>query len=230
ESHVEANINLGRLLHDTGEVGDAELRERLPSRQPLTGVRITAEGDQVVVREQGQLWQPETGQVTFDFRIEELAEAAAPSLIASIDEAEDDVATTAEEWFVLGIDLESVDEPDRAIVAYAQAVALDESHVEANINLGRLLHDTGEVGDAELCYRRALLARPDHPTARFNLGVALEDQGRHDDAIRAYRRALELEPDHADTHYNLSRLHELAGDRVTAFRHLRRYRDLTGRR
>ncbi|MEM9384435.1 MAG: tetratricopeptide repeat protein [Pseudomonadota bacterium] len=204
------------------------LRQRLPSRQPLTGVRITAEGDQVLVREQGKLWQPETGQVTFDFTVHDLAADAAPLVIASADAAEEDIATTAEDWFILGLDLESVDEADRAIVAYAQAIALDPRHADANINLGRLLHDTGDVRDAEQCYRRALASRPEHPTARFNLGVALEDQGRHAEAIAAYELALARDPNHADTHFNLSRLYELAGDRVTAFRHLRRYRDLTG--
>ncbi len=206
------------------------LRQRLPSRQPLTGVRITAEGDQVLVREQGQLWQPETGQTTFDFSINELAADAAPLVIANADAAEEDIATTADDWFVLGLDLESVGEDDRAIVAYAQAVTLDPGHAEANINLGRLLHDTGDLRDAEQCYRRALATRPDHPTARFNLGVALEDQGRNEEAISAYQAALELDPEHADAHYNLSRLFELAGNRLIAFRHLRRYRDLTSER
>lgn len=206
------------------------LRQRLPARQPLTGVRITAEGDQILVREQGQLWQPETGQSTFDFSVNELAADAAPMVLASADAAEDDLATTADDWFVLGLDLESVDESDRAIVAYAQAVALDPRHAEANINLGRLLHDSGDVQDAEQCYRRALATKPDHPTARFNLGVALEDQDRREEAIEAYLAALERDPEHADAHFNLSRLYELAGNRLTAFRHLRRYRDLTGQR
>ncbi len=203
------------------------LKSRLPARQPLTGVRIAAEGDRVVVREHGHTWQPETGQASFDFAVSDLARAAAPVVIASASAAQDDVATSADDWFLLGLDLESVGEPDRAVVAYTQTVALDPQHVEGNINLGRLLHDAGEVAQAERHYRAALAVAPEHATARYNLGVALEDQGRNADAMRCYGAVLRLEPDHADAHYNLSRLHELAGDRLSAFRHLRRYQELT---
>lgn len=203
------------------------LRERLPARQPLTGVRIVAEGDRVLVRERGHTWQPESGQNTFDFSVQDLVAQAAPLVVASADAAEDDVATTADEWFLLGLDLEAVEERDRAIVAYQQAVRLENTHLEANINLGRLLHDAGEVLEAEACYRRALRAQPDHPTARYNLGVALEDQHRLAEAVRAYLQVLRLDDAHADAHFNLARLYELDGDRLAALRHLRRYRDLT---
>ncbi|MEO0971531.1 MAG: tetratricopeptide repeat protein [Pseudomonadota bacterium] len=203
------------------------LRERLPARQPLTGLRICAAGDQVVVRQQGQMWQPESGQTTFDFTVEELAAAAAPEIVATADAAEDDVATTADDWFVLGLDLESVDETDRALIAYRQAVALQDDHLEANINLGRLLHDVNDLPQAEACYRRALAVQGDHPTALYNLGVALEDQDRLEEARAAYTRVLELDERHADAHFNLSRLYELAGDRFSALRHLKRYRDLS---
>lgn len=203
------------------------LRQRLPARQPLTGVRIAAAGEQVVVRERGQTWQPESGQVTIDFTVDQLAAAAAPVVLACAGAAQDDIATTADEWFVLGLDLESVDETDRARIAYGQAVALEADHLEANINLGRLLHDAGDVAGAEACYRRALATQPDHPTARFNLGVALEDQDRLAEAREAYHLVLSVDDEHADAHFNLSRLYELAGDRLSAFRHLRRYRDLS---
>jgi tetratricopeptide (TPR) repeat protein len=203
------------------------LKARLPERQPLTGVRISSEGDRVVVREQGHTWRPESGQTTFDFSVSDFAREAAPVVVACADEAEEDVATTADDWFLLGLDLESVGEADRAIVAYSQAVALQAHHTEANINLGRLLHDAGGTEDAENCYRAALVSAPAHPTALYNLGVALEDQARFDDAIYYYRRTLEHAPSHADAHYNLARLYERIGDGAAAFRHLRQYRDLT---
>ncbi len=203
------------------------LKTRLPERQPLTGVRITSEGDRVVVREQGRTWRPESGQTTFDFSVAEFAREAAPAVVASAEDAGEDVATTADDWFLLGLDLESVGEADRAVIAYGQAVALEPRHVEANINLGRLLHDAGGAEDAEDCYRSALASAPEHPTALFNLGVALEDQSRLDDAIACYRRAITVQPEHADAHYNLARLYELSGDGAAAFRHLRQYRNLT---
>ena len=45
-----------------------KLKGQLPNGQPLTAVRITAAGDQIVVRDKETSWDPDTGQVTFDFR------------------------------------------------------------------------------------------------------------------------------------------------------------------
>src|SRR6266852_830441 len=50
------------------------LREQLPEGRSLTGVRIAADGDRVVVSDGGAMWNPESGLVLFDFSVEELAE------------------------------------------------------------------------------------------------------------------------------------------------------------
>jgi tetratricopeptide (TPR) repeat protein len=203
------------------------LQQRLTPRQPLSGVRITCVGNHVVVREAGRTWQPENGQNTFDFSLPTVTPPASVLVAAPEPAGDEDTATTAEEWFLLGLDLEAIGEEDRAMVAYAQAVSLDAGHAEAQINLGRLLHEAGGVEDAERCYREALRSVPQHPTALFNLGVALEDGSRITDAMRCYRQAIAADPDHADAHFNLARLCEQMRDTAGAFRHRRRYHDLT---
>src|SRR5512132_1452952 len=54
------------------------LREQLPAGRALTGVRITAEGDRVIVRDGEAVWNPESGQSLFDFAVAELAAKAVP--------------------------------------------------------------------------------------------------------------------------------------------------------
>src|SRR6478609_6510953 len=49
------------------------LRGQLPDGRALTGVRISAQGHQVVVRDGGELWNPESGQALFDFEVAALA-------------------------------------------------------------------------------------------------------------------------------------------------------------
>ncbi len=201
------------------------LRERLPARRPLTSLRIAAAGDQVVVHEQGRAWQPESGQTLLDFTVAEMALAAAP-IVQAHAAAQADTLTDAEDWFLTGLDLESVGAAHQAAEAYTEATRLDPEHAEARINLGRLAHAHHDTRAATAHYRAALAAQPQHPTALFNLGVALEDDNDLPGAIEAYRSVLRVAPDHADTHYNLARLLETTGEAAAALRHLARYREL----
>ena len=217
------------ILRTAGELNSAQipqrkvrkilerLRAQLPSGRSLAAIRIAADGDRVVVRDGRALWNPESGQSLFDFSVRELAEDAAPFARQRESEALD-----AEGWYELGCDLEIAD-IEQAEEAYRRAIELNPSHADANVNLGRLLHEKRAPAAAEKYYRAALVADPDHDTAAFNLGVALEDLGKTRDAIVAYEDALRVDPDNADAHYNLSGLLEKRGEKAAALQHLKEY-------
>lgn len=205
------------------------LREQLPSDQPLTGVRISAQDHHVVVRDGRDVWNPESGQALFDFEISELArEASTLTLRTPPPTARDagDEPEGALDWYERGYFLEE-DSPEEAMAAYRQALELEPGLADAHLNLGRLLHERGQTPDAERHYRQALAARPEDATAAYNLGVALQDLGRLNDAAQAYEAALELDRTLADAHYNLAGLYEKLGEPEAAFRHLRTYRTMT---
>lgn len=225
-----------------------KLRARLPETQPLTGVPLGAEGERVVVREGAARWQVDSGQVLLDFapRARD-AEALAPLPALADHPSRRAVETPApvpptgaaaptadvlplsiDELYEVGCDLEETN-PAHAEASYREVLDRAPRHADAQINLGRLLHERGELAQAEDHYRRALDVRPDDPTATFNLGVALEDQARGVEALEAYERALVLNPQNADAHYNAARLYEKQGDYGASLRHLRAYRDLTRR-
>ena len=193
------------------------LREQLPEGRSLTGVRIAADGDRVVVSDGGAVWNPESGQILFDFSVEELAEKT-----AAFDQQKPEV----DEMYEVACEIES-SSPEQARQLYQRLLQLDPDHVDAHVNLGRLLHEDAAPAAAESHYRRALDLDPEHETAAFNLGVALEDLGRFRDAIEAYQRALELDPQNADAHFNLAGLYERRGEKAAALRHLKMYRRLT---
>jgi Tfp pilus assembly protein PilF len=140
--------------------------------------------------------------------------------------------TSALAWYERGCELETSD-PDAAVAAYRRALAGRPDLADAHNNLGRLLHDRGELAAAEAHYRLALCERRYIALYWFNLGVVIEDLGRTAEAIDAYERALAIDPMLADAHYNLARQIEraarLSQDEILlrrAIRHLKQYREL----
>ena len=208
------------------------LRRQLPSGRPLSAVQIAAVGDSLLARDDESVWEPHSGQMQLD--LGPTAPAARPLevAVASDEPAADDAAgaRTADDWYNAGLDLEAED-PAGAAVAYRRALELDLAHAYAHLNLGRLLHEAGDLEAAERHYRAAIAADPRSAGARFNLGVVLEDRGRAEQAIAAYREAVRLDELLAPAHFNLARLHEARGDGASAIAHLMAYKKLlTSRR
>jgi tetratricopeptide (TPR) repeat protein len=201
------------------------LKAQLPEGRSLATVRIASDGAAVTVRDGGTAWRPDTGKVVFDFDVRTLAEQVAPLARVAGDAASADEGEDAEALYAWACDLEATS-PAEAEAVYRRALAREPSHPGANLNLGRLLHEAGDLGAAEAHYRRALEAPEQRAIAAFDLGVVLEDSGRDADAAEAYRVALAADPSLADAHFNLSRLLERSGRREDALRHLGTYRRL----
>jgi tetratricopeptide (TPR) repeat protein len=201
-----------------------EIRQSLPGELPLSGLSIVAVGDRIMVREGQALRESDTGQYTLALDVidKEGDLLMIDRRIAAA--AEDSVGgpASAEEDFERGLELEDSD-VDAAQAAYEACLAADPHHLEARLNLGRLLHLGGHLREAERIYRgveapEALLS--------FNLAVLLEDLDQEAEATSTYRNALALDPSLADAHFNLARLLERAGDPKDALRHLLAYRRL----
>ncbi|MET0497386.1 MAG: tetratricopeptide repeat protein [Steroidobacteraceae bacterium] len=199
-----------------------ELRRSLPDTLPLSGLSISAIGDRVVVREGNAHWQADDGQYVLglDVKMEE-------GLLRMIEHKSipTPVPPAISDWFDRALELESTD-TTAAIHAYEQAVRADTSNVAAWINWGRLLHEQGDIKEAERIYRGALAECGTDPVLMFNLAVLLEDSGRTEAAIDAYHTAIETDPLLADGHYNLARLYEAVGKPQHAIRHFGQYRRL----
>jgi tetratricopeptide (TPR) repeat protein len=203
-----------------------KLKEQLPPERPLSAVRITVDGDEIVARDGPNAWKPESGQRVLEFEVSELASKVAPLVRRAAKEARevaDDL--TADDWFELGFEME-ISEPDQARDAYRRTLELDPDHVPARVNLGRLLHEKKQFKLAEVHYRLAVAVEPENTTALFNLGVALEDLGRLDEAAGTYESTLKHEPEHADAHFNLAQLYERLGKKALAIRHLKAYQSI----
>jgi tetratricopeptide (TPR) repeat protein len=215
------NVRIHRALRS--------LTRQFPTDRPLSELRITAEGDRVVVRDGDAAWLPESEQLTLDFLVGDLATKVAPLARRHARKHDGETPADADSWFELGLELETV-APVDAEEAYRHALELNPDLVDALVNLGRLVQSAGRLHEAEDLYRRARTVQPELALAAFNLGTVLDEQHRAQEAIDAYVVAVDLDPGFADAHFNLAGLYERDGNAVAAFRHLRRYRELTGRR
>jgi tetratricopeptide (TPR) repeat protein len=199
-----------------------ELRRNLPEEMPLSGLRIAAVGDSVVVKEGDARWQAESGQYVLAFDgdpatgaldvVEAMPARGEPRHRAERAPAADDA-------------LEQRD-ARAAIGAYREEIAADPSRIEARTNLGRLLHESGRLAEAEEVYREALKTCGNDALLLYNFGVLLDDLDRKVEAMAAYQLALRGDPALADCHYNLALLYEELERPKDAIRHMAQYRRL----
>jgi len=180
-------------------------------------VSLSAAGQRIGVRDGASLWETDSGQYALALEIRTDGADVHPLVGA---EAQVAALDAAHADYLRGLDLEDGD-PGAAQRCYEACLTADPAHIEARINLGRMLHLGGHLGEAEAVYRAG--AEP-HAELAFNLAVLLEDLAREPEAIAVYRQAIALDPTMADAHFNLARLLDRAGDRQGSFRHLLEYR------
>ena len=87
--------------------------------------------------------------------------------------------------------------------ALEQAIALEPSSWDAQLNLGLVLQSMGRTNDSIRASQAAIQLRPNVPEAWMNLGTALHSIGKMDDAAQAYRQVLSLDPNQIGAHKNL---------------------------
>jgi tetratricopeptide (TPR) repeat protein len=216
---VEANVSQRRITRSL-----RRLRDFLPDSMPLSGLSIGAVGERVVVKEGAARWQADSGQ--YLIAVEGDPARGTLSVVDQPTPAELD-ASELPTPFEKAMFMEQVDEA-AAIRAYQAIVADDPSHIDARVNLGRLLHECGEYDRAERAYREALDVCGDDAVLYFNLAVLLEERARVKESMQAYEAALRVDPEMADAHYNLSLLYKRIGRARDALRHMGEYRRLAG--
>ncbi len=216
----QAKIPPSRILRSL-----RRLRSQLPDEVPLAGLRIEAVGDTVVVSEGQSQWQPDNGQYVLQFEV-----ASPEGHLAFFNPAPPAADSRSDaQWFEHALGLEAT-KPDEACVAYRRALDIDPADCDAYVNLGRLLHERGQLQESHAVYRAGLDRCGADATLLFNLGVLQEDLDQPKHAADSYRAALDAEPDLADAHFNLARLCANQGLQQEAVRHWSAFRKLTGAR
>ena len=211
----EASIPPRKILRSL-----SKLKADLPAELPLTGLRITAVGADVAVRDRSGQWHADSGQLLMDFEVAEVGGSV--SFIQSSSSAP---PPPVDDWFKRG---EALEDTDRAAAeqAYRRAIELEPSRVAPYLNLGAVLCEESRCDEAVALYEVATSVVGHEPLVHFNHAIALEDQRRPREALVAYGRAISLDAAFADAHYNSAVLLEKLGDAQGALRHFSAYRRL----
>lgn len=222
---LEQRVPLGKISRVL-----RSLRRQIGDR-PLTRLSVVKDGERVIAFDGRNRFEPESGQLLFDFdaaRVTRQARAE-PTALPRGRRSARLPELTADQWCDLAMDIEE-NSPLEARAAYHHALDLDPGNGIARINLGRLLHGDGNLVGAEAHFRDTIRWDPECVLAWYNLGVVLEDAGRPDEALPCYERAVELDARFADAHWNLALLYERTGRHADAIRHFSIHRRLSPER
>lgn len=201
------------------------LRTSLPQvERPLGSLRIVAEGQGVVVKDERGSYEPVTGQGRLDFEVSALHEDVV-RVLRGRDRSND--LRLAYDHYLEGCRLDEDERTfDQAEAAYRRAIEIDPTLANAFTNLGNIMYRRGRMPDAERLYARALQVDADQPEAFYNLGFLLYDRGDLAAAALNFKRALRSDPSFADAHFNLAMALGDLGRRQEARRHWETYLEL----
>lgn len=131
----------------------------------------------------------------------------------------------------LGLCHEALHRPERAILHYRRAIELNRQAAAKSpwpaLNLGILLRQRGELGEAEALLREALEYDPAFAQGRYHLGVLLEQRGLLDEAVAELTQAAALDAAYAQPHYALARIHRRQGRLAAAHESLATFKTLS---
>jgi tetratricopeptide (TPR) repeat protein len=202
------------------------LRRALPRvTRPLQELRIVSDGRRVVVQAEDGAFEPVSGQMVLDFRIDEVRTAVVRVLRA--DETGGVRSRSAYDLYMRASTLD--EEPttfDEAEKLYQRAIELDPQLAIAYTNLGNIRFRRGDEVGAEQLYRKALELDERQPEAHYNLGYVMLERGYASRAVVYFEQAIKADPRFADAHFNLAMAYEALGDKARARVHWKRYLEL----
>ena len=183
-----------------------KLKAELAQVHSLSAVRIFADGSSIVMRDEQNLWEVETGQSTIDFSA--LARGTGLAKQSTKGGPNSTDARQYNRLEHLGSDQIELDAADRS-PGGSNNWSTERSTETLADNVARIanrhVHDATQSQELDT-------------DEWYNLGLDLEEV-EPDKAPDAYKQSIRLDPKNADAHVNLGRLYQLSNNLKFAKRH-----------
>jgi tetratricopeptide (TPR) repeat protein len=121
-------------------------------------------------------------------------------------------------FYSLGMLSKNKKEYDKAIDYFKKCIDIDNSYVDAYVDLGDAYYEKGLYDEELQILRKVILLDPNNSDAYYSLAMAYEDKGLYESAISAYRKVLEIKQNDKDAIYSLGILYIAQGEKNKALK------------
>ncbi len=118
----------------------------------------------------------------------------------------------ARAWNNLGVALVRNGQPERAMLAYRRAQAIDPAMPAPHANLGHVLARLRQADASLAAYHRAVELDATNAHYRFFLGRALAQQGQYPQALAQLEKGARLNPELPNIQMEMARIHQGLGE------------------
>lgn len=123
---------------------------------------------------------------------------------------------TSRAWSLRGDAYSAMNQTERALADYNQAIKADPKSVMALNGRGSIYVGQGKANEAIADFNAAIALDPLFESLYVNRGNALADAGRNELALADFDKAIELDPRNAVPYYNRANVHNAMGKRKEA--------------
>lgn len=115
-------------------------------------------------------------------------------------------------WLKLAQTFQRLNQPDRAIAAFREALKINPDDLNCNYNLAKLLAETGQFGEAEMIFNKlASMNKRDAITYYGQIMQMYDRAQNYEKAVEAARKIVDINPRNEVALYNLAIMYDRLG-------------------
>ncbi|MCX8160499.1 MAG: tetratricopeptide repeat protein [Candidatus Saccharicenans sp.] len=115
-------------------------------------------------------------------------------------------------WLKLAQTYQRLNQPDRAIAAFREALKINPDDLNSNYNLAKLLAETNQLDEAEAVFKKlAAMNQRDAITYYGQIMQMYDRAQKYDKAVEAARKIVEINPKNEVALYNLAIMYDRLG-------------------
>ena len=124
-------------------------------------------------------------------------------------------------WLKIAQAYVRLDQAEKAITAYREALKINPDDINCNYNLAKLLADSNQLEEAEILFKKLAEKNPNDAITYYGQIMQMYDRAeKYDKAVEAARKIVDLNPKNEAALYNLAIMYDRLGQLEEAARTL----------